>query len=587
MFDKVIIIDESTTTEQTQILSSNRPTAFIPIFSQRGYGKDTDVKLLSGLSQATLVNKYGTPNISTTMAPLYYAYQFLRGGGDVYIRRITSATSGYAHAIIVAKGKVNALNYDVKFEIKALTTAVNLETMVTEAEALYSAVADTDGYKTFPIAIVGLSWSGELGNTFTFRLLPNKALDKEVPVKTYLTEIKESASVITTTTGFSLDSNAILDGESIYSNDIYPENAPDYFFTTLSTYSLFLEDIKTFIPATETTMPDIFFGKNKSGTVYPNYNIIGTSVDFTVVGGIPFTKGSDGDFAITSATRQDNMMARYVASFSEITTQILENEYKYFIDFVFDFGADQDAKDALVGFTDRRQSTKVILDTGSSKTSTAILALRKTGDLAYNNMKISIAAGIAVARDPFNNRKITMPLSYFEAYAIPRHITTYEGGSRPFAGSLYTYDGMTAGTYQPYFYDENSDIVESFIDNQINFAMEDFNGYQAFHQSTTVKLTASALAERNNVFLLHKMIRIGLLEAKSERWNFLEDSDIEKYQTRLEQRIGIELEGMIGEFSLTAEREGSIGTARNRVAVSITVRFKFINKGTTFTFTVV
>ena len=586
MFDKIIIIDESDVIEQNVVLSPNRPRAFIPIFSQRGFGKDSEIKLFKAFTQTALVRKYGTPNVATTMLPMYYAYNFLRGGGDVYLRRITSATSAYAHAVIVAKGKVVTDKYNVTFGIETLAASVNLETMITDAEALYSATPDEDGNKTFPIAIIGMNWSGIEGNKFTFRLLPNKGMDKEVDVKTYQTEIKESTSAVPVNTGFSLDSNAMLDGISIYSNDIFDETAPDYFFNVLAGYKLFLADIEDYIPAAEVTKPDIFFGKEKDGTAYPDYVILGTSVDFTAVGGIPFEKGSDGNFASSVAERQTNMMTRLADSFEEEATKILENEYKYFVDFVYDFGAVQDVKDALTGFVGRRQSTKAIIDTGYDKGSTAILNKRLTGDLTYNDMKITLCGGIAIARDPFNNKKITVPLSYFEAYAIPRHITTYEGGARPFAGALYTYDNMLAGTYQPYFYDENSDIVESFVDNRINFAMEDSNGYQAFHQSTTVKLE-SALAERNNVFLLHKMVRIGLLEAKAERWNFAEDADIEKYEGRLKQRIGNELEGRLGSFDLVAEREGTIGAARNRVKVALTVRFKYINKGTTFTFTVI
>ncbi|MBS4066753.1 MAG: hypothetical protein KGZ74_19480, partial [Chitinophagaceae bacterium] len=242
MFDKIIIIDESDVIEQNVVLSPNRPRAFIPIFSQRGFGKDSEIKLFKAFTQTALVRKYGTPNVATTMLPMYYAYNFLRGGGDVYLRRITSATSAYAHAVIVAKGKVVTDKYNVTFGIETLAASVNLETMITDAEALYSATPDEDGNKTFPIAIIGMNWSGIEGNKFTFRLLPNKGMDKEVDVKTYQTEIKESTSAVPVNTGFSLDSNAMLDGISIYSNDIFDETAPDYFFNVLAGYKLFLAD---------------------------------------------------------------------------------------------------------------------------------------------------------------------------------------------------------------------------------------------------------------------------------------------------------------------------------------------------------
>jgi len=591
MFDKIVIVDQSTYTPATPVtVSPDRPRAFIPIFSPKGFGKDDEVKLFEAYTHGTLVKNYGTPNMLTTLAPLYYAYEFLRGGGDVYVRRIVSKTAGHAHVVIVAKVNFPADTgkAEVKFENRILDTATDLETMISDAEALLNLTPDADGFVDYPIALVGVKWAGAEGNKFTFRLLPNTSLDKQIDQKAYSLEARESSSSSPKNYGFTMDENAILDGQSIYANDIFEEQSSDIYFNVLSTYNQFVAAIASYLPASERERPDIFFGKDKSGVAYPNYTILETSVDYTAPGGIALGGGDDGDFAMNNPDREDNMMERYVESFNELPTQMLENEYKYFIDYVFDFGGNQDVKDALVAFAQRRLTTKAIIDTGrSNKTVTSIVNARTTGGITYSNEKVVIVGGVGTYRDPFTNKKVVMPLSFFEAFSIANHVANYEGGARPFAGAGYTYNNMLAGSYQPIVYDENSDAARSLTDNQINFAVEDINGYQAFHQYTSLKTKSLGLGERNNVHLLHLMIRSCLLEAKAERWNFLEDSDIERYGARIQQRLEIEMAGKVGELSVQVERAGQYGEDRNRVNVAITVRFKNINKGTTFTFTII
>jgi hypothetical protein len=593
MFDRIVLVDQSTfTPAPTAVASPDRPRAFIPIFSTKGFGKDDEVKLFEAYNHGTLVKNYGNPNILITLAPLYYAYEFLRGGGDVYIRRIVSATAAHAHIVIVAKVRfpsegANEGKAEVIFENRTLNSATDLETMITDAEDLLNLTPDADGFVVYPIAITGVSWKGVEGNKYTIRLIPNTSLDKQIDQKAYTLETRESASSSPKSVGFTFDENATLDGQSIYANDIFEEQSPNVFFNVLSTYSQFIEAIKDYIPEGEIGRPDIFFGRDKSGNIYPDYVILNTSVDYTVSGGIAMQGGSDGSFAVDQANREDSMMERYVESFDEMPTQMLENEYKYFIDYVFDFGAPQEVKDAIIGFTQRRKTTKAIIDTGlNNKTVTSIVNARVSGGVTYSNESAIIVSGVAAYRDPFTNKKIMMPLSFFEAFAVPNHISMYEGGARPFAGANYTYDNMIPGTYQPIIYDENSDSARKLVDNQINFAVEDANTYQAFHQTTSLKVRSLGLGERNNVHLLHLMIRLCLLEAKAERWNFLEDADIERYGSRIQQRLEIAMQGKVGELSIQTERAGQYGEDRNRVNVTINVRFKNINKGTTFTFTI-
>lgn len=593
MFDRIVLVDQSTfTPAPTAVASPDRPRAFIPIFSTKGFGKDDEVKLFEAYNHGTLVKNYGNPNILITLAPLYYAYEFLRGGGDVYIRRIVSATATHAHIVIVAKVRfpsegANEGKAEVIFENRTLNSATDLETMITDAEDLLNLTPDADGFVVYPIAITGVSWKGVEGNKYTIRLIPNTSLDKQIDQKAYTLEMRESVSSSPKSVGFTFDENATLDGQSIYANDIFEEQSPNVFFNVLSTYSQFIEAIKDYIPEGEIGRPDIFFGRDKSGNIYPDYVILNTSVDYTVSGGIAMQGGSDGSFAVDQANREDSMMERYVESFDEIPTQMLENEYKYFIDYVFDFGAPQEVKDAIIGFTQRRKTTKAIIDTGlNNKTVTSIVNARVSGGVTYSNESATIVSGVAAYRDPFTNKKIMMPLSFFEAFAVPNHISMYEGGARPFAGANYTYDNMIPGTYQPIIYDENSDSARKLVDNQINFAVEDANTYQAFHQTTSLKVRSLGLGERNNVHLLHLMIRLCLLEAKAERWNFLEDADIERYGSRIQQRLEIAMQGKVGELSIQTERAGQYGEDRNRVNVTINVRFKNINKGTTFTFTI-
>jgi len=594
MFDKIVIVDQSTITTTTPaVLSPDRPRAYIPIFSPKGYGKDSEVKLFQAFNHGTLVSHYGEPNMLTTLAPLYYAYEFLRGGGDVYIRRITSATAAHAHVVIVAKYRVaaegaNTGKGEVVFENRVLQEATSLDDMITDAEALLNVVADADGYKVYPIAIAGVKWAGSEGNKYTMRLIPNTSLDKQIDQKAYNLETRASSSETPKTLGFTMDSNAILDGQSIFANDLFEEHSQNVFFNVLDTYNQFLAAIDAQLPAGEKSKPNIFFGKDKLGVAYPDYVVLGTSVDYTASGGVAFSGGGDGNFATNVSGREDNMMEQYVSSFGEITSQMLENEYKYFIDYVFDFAAPQEVKDALVAFALRRKTTKAIIDTGrTNKTVTAIVNARTSGGITYSNEKVTIVGGIGTYRDLWTNRKVVMPLSFFEAFAIPNHINTFEGGARPFAGAAYTYGNMLPDSYLPVIYDENSDAAASLKDNQINFAMEDQTGYQAFHQGTSLKTKSLGLGERNNMHLLHLMIRSCLLEAKAERWNFAEDADIERYGARIQQRLDIQMAGKLSSLTIQTARAGVFGEDRNRVNVGLTVKFKDINKGTTFTFTII
>lgn len=587
MFDKVIIVDQSISNDVETTFDIGNPTAFVPIFSKKGFGRDSVVKLFPGFTHANLVNKYGTPNMNTYLAPMYYAYEFLRGGGNVYTRRIVSSTSTLAHAIIVAKGKAVTTKYEVEFDIMTVADATSYEATVAAAEALLDVTPEVGEPSVYPIAIVSLLWSGSEGNKYTFRLLQDFALEKQIEQRGYQVAIAPNAATDPTVVEFSSNDGAMLDGVSIYANDYFETAYPDAKFEFLTGYNAFLAAIATYIP-TDEEYPDIFFGINKDTRVaYPNYTIKETSTDFTAIGGIALANGSDGSFATSVSTRVDNMMTELTASFLEEDSLILTNEYKYHVDFLFDFGTPTTVKTAIAGFVNSRQTTTAIMDVGTVATTgkSAILTARLTGDATWNNMNITVVSGAAGYVDPFTTKKVLMPASFFEAYAIPNHILTQDRGSYPFAGDRYPYANMIAGSYAPRFYSENDTDLEAFKDNRINVAFEDSKGYVPYIQSTSLKVN-SDLAERNNVYLLHKLIRIGLLTAKAERWNFAEDEDINKYEDTLNKNAGFLMDGLFGSLELTAAREGTIGESKNRVLVTVTIRFKYINKGTTFKFIV-
>lgn len=597
MFDKIIIVDQSIVPfTPVAVESPDQPQAFFPIFSDQGFGKDEVIKLVQANNHGSLIDNFGTPGPISTLTPLYYAYEFVRGGGNAYIRRITSATSAHAHSIIVAKirkgatGTPNDGKLEVKFEVAVLQDAFDLNKMVDDAANLLDIVPDADGYTTYPISIIGLNWTGSKGNEYTWRQLPNPTLDKQIKTaKTYNLESKANATASPKNQGFSLDTNAIIDGQSIFADDIFDEHSTNIFYYVLNTYEQFLKEISEFIPISEQNAPDIFFGKTKTNVPYPNYVILDTSVDFTNPGGIAFANGSDGTFAAGTPNRESLMMDRFVESFTEMPTEMLRNEYKYWIDFVFDFkDSTQTVKDTIVAFALGRKSTQAIIDTGVDKNTVAsCIAARKSGGITYSNKDVTIVCGSATYRDAWSNKKMVMPLSFFEAFAIPYHVNTYEGGARPFAGALYTYDNMISGTYQPVIFDEESDEFKDMYDAQLNFAMEDRTGYQAAHQNTSSTVVSLGLGERSNIYLLNRMIRSCLLEAKAERWNFNEDDNVKQYGERIQQRLEIENNGKVAELKIDVHRAGDYGIDRNRVNATITVRFKYINKGTTFTFVVV
>lgn len=584
MFDKVVIIDQSITNPAPAALNVDRPTAFIPIFSPRGYGKDTELTVYDGYTQATLVNRYGTPSLNNTLGPIYYAYEFLRGGGDVITQRVTSKTSAYAHNVILAKGRVAEGVFEVKFEIKTIDNAVSLEALIADAEALATTNADVDGYLTYPVAVYGLNWTGVEGNKYTWRLVPDRVLEKSVPYRVYTLESRKSVSSSPQTVSFSTHIDAVLDNTSIYADEYVETRIPDVFFRMLDSYDTFLAAAAEYLPANE-EYPDIFFGTSKANVAYPKYKIQEDSADFTAVGGIALAGGGDGDFAVGNPNRVTNMMTRMAEVYTQEPALLLVNEYRYTVDYVFDFGATQEVKDALVGFAAKRQTTKAVIDTGLQASASSILAMRLSGDLTYDSPAIHLQAGLAQYRDPFTNKRLTMPLSFFDAFAIPNLINS-RGGHWPQAGANYPYSNMMPGSYKPAFYDENADIVQSLVDNRVNFAMEEVGGYVAAHQSTAKKQD-SALVEKSNMYLLHLMVRIGLRTAKQQRWNFATDADIEKYQSFLIQNIGFQLDGKLDSFELVAQREDDIGPGRNRVRVDVTVKFMDINKGTSFYFTVV
>ena len=588
MFDKVVIVDKSVTTEVAAPINLGAPTAYFPIFSGKGFGRDSQVKFFSGNTQANLITKYGAPDLTNYLEPIYYAYEFIRGGGNAYVRRIVSSTSTLSHAVILAKGKLNSTTskYEVKFEIKTIASSTSIDAVVSAAEALYSNVADTDGYLTYPIAVLSLLWTGSEGNKYTFRLVKNTALEATVDERCYTIEMKPNAMSEAKSVEFSVN-DCVVDGVSIYANDIFETSYPDATFQMLTGYKTFLTAIDEYIPTTESFV-DIFFGIDKTtNAAYPNYTIVGTSVDFTQVGGIALAGGGDGTFATTNATRVDAMMTALADSFAEDATKKLTNEYKYFIDFVFDFGAPAAVKTALVSFANSRLTTSAILDVGTTatKTKSAILTARKTGDATWNNKNITLVSGVGSTIDMFTTKKTVKPLSYFEAFAIPNHINKNDRGSYPFAGNRYQYSNMLADSYSPEFYTEDSTFDE-FKANKIVFATEDSNGYTAAINNTSL-MDTSDLDKRNNMYLLHRLIRICLLTAKEERFNFAETSDISKYELKINRNISFQMDGLFGDLKLTAEREGTYGPSKNRVKINAYIRFKYTNEGTTFNFTVV
>lgn len=509
-------------------------------------------------------------------------------------------------ASIGADGKDKIVSYTIGDKYAELVTSENV--IVTYSSTVLNDSSTSDkivnfvpdgGENVYPMFIAQAKSKGDFAKAFTFKITQDTTMNANNSNYFFY-----KFSSVDTTTGANLDENMsfTFDDDFVYGSecmsveDVFETHSTNIKLAKCKGFDTFKDYIKTNClngaddADSEFNKLDILFGSNTSGknliithtggcdfSKYDDNRLSGNSLN-----GI-LDKASYADFG-SDVNFTDPCADMFVKAFTGEITDLIYDEVRYPFEYLIIPSYTTSIIDAVANLADNRRISRVY------PTYPKFSRYEEARDWAVNNLykyntwKYSEYCEWAQIRDSYTGKKLMMPSTYFNAYALPYHWLNNKG--KPYAGSRnFNWKGFTVGSITPC-----STNPQEYINNHnigLNTMIEDGLGYASPYEQITSQQKAgvtSQLSENNNATILANMARIALRLASEARWTTLSDDEIRNYISNVQYEISMNLGGTYKNLTVNGERESVNGAGRNRIHCKLYVNFNDLLKGVTYEF---
>jgi len=409
----------------------------------------------------------------------------------------------------------------------------------TLVDAMATTVADSDGFKTYPLFGTYVLGRGLYGNDLRIRLSSDLQMDKDNGYKNFRIEVLDSVGGIHRKEIFSgsffpdaVDSAVT----SLFMNDVISD--PDTGSTKMGMYvcETSFNDLLTLYktsvdPTTTITMAtfDVITGLTPAGVVIPTIEFTAgvNSVSLDNVEGLLLSGGDDGSFTYDVATlaeRETAIDAAYIAAFEGTTDPKILSKRQTPAELILDACYSDEVKRALVGLMLKRYDAYGFVDAGLHNTNTSVInwatSFGSLGDRIFSK-----ECQHYYIRDAFTGKSIPVTTTYFLAGQLPVHFKTV-GKHVPLAGDVFgKLVGGIRGSLKPIVDADDAEIKEALYVARVNY-------FECIAENTFVRGTQgtsqliwSDLSEENNMHVLLEMKRIVESMTASKRYQFAEAED--------------------------------------------------------------
>ena len=602
--DNTVLRDDTTTTTQ----ETPDFNVLIPIHVPVGTTNSLELYYPGEINR--YLNAHGTPNCLKNGFGADAIYAALTSGAEVgvYTINLRGASATFANAVVVMKYKVEKnvpytdttgapYYYDkngqlttsptentpvvrdvlhAKFELQYVANCKKWVDLYKKMNSLVSTTPDESGYQSMPIFAVMYRGASTFGNNVYMNLVPKTA---EYDGNTYYTAtVFDGINSIESSRYMSMDVNS---GKK-YNDSYFIETQFNAEYPTLrmmtaesiqDLYDLvnpYLYTIDEFIAGTQANPAKSFaavdiFGANEFAFVTDE-----DSLDMQAANAVILQGGSDGT-ETPDALFKDFFGGKILEDISSVL--------RYRVTYIPDLGYDEDTKEEIVKLVKlRNRMTTARLMVGNETFESAIVDHQSN---YYENMpNVSL---IAKCQSPmmfneFIRRTVTVPAGYFDLVAILNHMYKWGNPFQPFAGALCRWTGFIEDTMN--YPANDAQFLQSLYVSRINVVMKDSEAgaYLADQEMNTV--LTSDQTELNNAFLISSMLYDLVALVHRQHFKFNEAEEVRIFNENVNDIINQKYAPYSASLDVEVYRSGTIGFAKSRNIIKVTVDLKDISKYT-------
>lgn len=602
--DNTVLRDDTTTTTQ----ETPDFNVLIPIHVPVGTTNSLELYYPGEINR--YLNAHETPNCLKNGFGADAIYAALTSGAEVgvYTINLRGASATFANAVVVMKYKVEKdvpytdttgapYYYDkngqlttsptdntpvvrdvlhAKFELQYVANCKKWVDLYKKMNSLVSTTPDESGYQSMPVFAVMYRGASTFGNNVYMNLVPKTA---EYDGNTYYTAtVFDGINSIESSRYMSMDVNS---GKK-YNDSYFIETQFNAEYPTLrmmtaesiqDLYDLvnpYLYTIDEFIAGTQANPAKSFaavdiFGANEFAFVTDE-----DSLDMQAANAVILQGGSDG-----TETPDELFKDFFGGKILEDISSVL----RYRVTYIPDLGYDEDTKKEIVKLVKlRNRMTTARLMVGNETFESAIVDHQSN---YYENMpNVSL---IAKCQSPmmfneFIRRTVTVPAGYFDLVAILNHMYKWGNPFQPFAGALCRWTGFIEDTMN--YPANDAQFLQSLYVSRINVVMKDSEAgaYLADQEMNTV--LTSDQTELNNAFLISSMLYDLVALVHRQHFKFNEAEEVRIFNENVNDIINQKYAPYSASLDVEVYRSGTIGFAKSRNIIKVTVDLKDISKYT-------
>lgn len=602
--DNTVLRDDTTTTTQ----ETPDFNVLIPIHVPVGTTNSLELYYPGEINR--YLNAHGTPNCLKNGFGADAIYAALTSGAEVgvYTINLRGASATFANAVVVMKYKVEKdvpytdttgapYYYDkngqlttsptdntpvvrdvlhAKFELQYVANCKKWVDLYKKMNSLVSTTPDESGYQSMPIFAVMYRGASTFGNNVYMNLVPKTA---EYDGNTYYTAtVFDGINSIESSRYMSMDVNS---GKK-YNDSYFIETQFNAEYPTLrmmtaesiqDLYDLvnpYLYTIDEFIAGTQANPAKSFaavdiFGANEFAFVTDE-----DSLDMQATNAVILQGGSDG------IETPDELFKDF---FGGKILEDISSVLRYRVTYIPDLGYDEDTKKEIVKLVKlRNRMTTARLMVGNETFESAIVDHQSN---YYENMpNVSL---IAKCQSPmmfneFTRRTVTVPAGYFDLVAILNHMYKWGNPFQPFAGALCRWTGFIEDTMN--YPANDAQFLQSLYVSRVNVVMKDSEAgaYLADQEMNTI--LTSDQTELNNAFLISSMLYDLVALVHRQHFKFNEAEEVRIFNENVNDIINQKYAPYSASLDVEVYRSGTIGFAKSRNIIKVTVDLKDISKYT-------
>lgn len=602
--DNTVLRDDTTTTTQ----ETPDFNVLIPIHVPVGTTNSLELYYPGEINR--YLNAHGTPNCLKNGFGADAIYAALTSGAEVgvYTINLRGASATFANAVVVMKYKVEKdvpytdttgapYYYDkngqlttsptdntpvvrdvlhAKFELQYVANCKKWVDLYKKMNSLVSTTPDESGYQSMPIFAVMYRGASTFGNNVYMNLVPKTA---EYDGNTYYTAtVFDGINSIESSRYMSMDVNSGKKYNDSYFietqfNAEYPTlrmmtaESIQYLYDLVNPY---LYTIDEFIAGTQANPAKSFaavdiFGANEFAFVTDE-----DSLDMQATNAVILQGGSDG------IETPDELFKDF---FGGKILEDISSVLRYRVTYIPDLGYDEDTKKEIVKLVKlRNRMTTARLMVGNETFESAIVDHQSN---YYENMpNVSL---IAKCQSPmmfneFTRRTVTVPAGYFDLVAILNHMYKWGNPFQPFAGALCRWTGFIEDTMN--YPANDAQFLQSLYVSRVNVVMKDSEAgaYLADQEMNTI--LTSDQTELNNAFLISSMLYDLVALVHRQHFKFNEAEEVRIFNENVNDIINQKYAPYSASLDVEVYRSGTIGFAKSRNIIKVTVDLKDISKYT-------